>query len=113
MHRIVCALIVIASALTVSTAHADDLTCGDFMSGDYQPDELPPASQVIAEAARACVCDTYCAPFCSASDGDGGAACMLNAPGDFAGLGGDVSTCALCESIRCGAVVDACMADGA
>lgn len=113
LHRLGLSLVALATALSISTiAHADPaLVCGDYLSGDYQPDELPPASQALAEAARACICDTSCAHLCSIPDGEGGRTCMLNATVAFGNLGGDGDACGYCEAVRCMAPILACIAD--
>lgn len=111
-----------ALALAVSTisivAHAD-LYCPDSRLG-YTPDEMTStASQALAETARDQVCNTYCAPFCKVSDGEGGDACYWNAPDGFAAIIGDpdvaadaAASCESCMDLRCSTAVDACMADG-
>ena len=112
MHRTTLALIAFCSALFVSRVARADLVCGDYLSGDYQPDELTsPTSQALADAARSCVCLSECADVCSASDGEGGDACYLNAPGVFFDLGGDVLACEACGDALCHAAINACVMD--
>lgn len=113
LHRLALSLIVAAASLLVSrAAHAVPLVCADYLSGDYQPDELTsPASQSLADAARSCVCLDECAGVCSASDGEGGDACYLNAPGVFFDLGGDAIACEACGDSMCHAAINACVMD--
>ncbi|MEI8256075.1 MAG: hypothetical protein WCJ30_10430 [Deltaproteobacteria bacterium] len=80
MHRTTIALIAFCPAIFVSRVAHADLVCGDYLSGDYQPDELTsPTSQSLAGSARSCVCLDECAGVCFAPDGDALCHAAINA----------------------------------
>lgn len=111
MHRIALALIVAASSLVVSTAHAD-LFCGSFLAGNYRPDEMTSSvSQAKAETLLACACETTCLAACTVYvPEDGANACGLYGT-YFAEVGGDQDACGDCISSSCGAPFFACYFD--
>lgn len=112
MHRAAVALIAFASALSVSrVAHSSALLCGEYLAGEYRPEELRHESRLLAEALDACVCEEDCASVCVSCDPEeGNYACGVNDP-LFVSQGGDTTACNACISGSCGSLFLACYFD--
>lgn len=114
LHKTAVALIAFASALFVSRiAHAETLVCGDYLSGEYQPDELTsPASKALASNLRADVCYGVCAGACMTYDpGEGNFACGIGSDPLFVLQGGSQSACNTCIQADVSGEYLACLFD--
>lgn len=114
-HKPALALIAVVSSLLVSRiAHADTaLVCGDYLSGNYMPDELTSAtSRALASNLRADVCYGVCADVCVTFDpGEGNYACGIGSDPAFATQGGDQAACNGCIQANVSGEYLACLFD--